>query len=1493
MKIIRHLISGIIWTVIGLYAIIMILLHITAIQQSLGKAVASEISGKLGTKVVVGRIDLGLLNRIIIDDVIIYDQKNKEMLKAARLSAKIKLADLADGKITINSAQIFSTRASLYKTSAQAEPNYKFVIDSLSSKGTTSKSKLNLKIKSLIIRHSSVAYNRHDIAPVNGTFSPHHINFSDISADIALKALTDDSVSLAVKKLSATERSGLKIKKLSFLLDAGQKDGRMENLLLQLENTEINIANIAADYEKDKRGVIPGTLHFEASMQNSSIVPADFAPFAKQLSGIDCRLNVEAYARGTDKDIEISRLNLWSSRKIHLKAGGKISRGKKNTTWKAWIPMVSINGGFINYLTEKIPGLAPSAAKTLNKLGNINMTADANGTSGYRINASANIMTDIGNATADISLFPDKSLKGKATADNIDLRTLTDNSKFGKLSAVINASGSLKEKTIKADGKATDLHYNGYTYSNIAFNGTYTPTDINGDISVNDPNMAFTARGEIASSGKKGAQKQIRVEARLENANFAETNISDKWGNTIFSAGLDADFRASSINDAVGSLTIKDFTMDENGNKYTVGNFSMSSGYSQDRHYLDIKSDFCSASLTGYFDYATIGRSITNAISNKLPTMPGLPATDNNSRNAFKIDAVLHDMKPVRKLTGIKIDTDKPVRIRGLVNDATKKMIFYCNAPDIRINEKQYTDGIVNITSNESSIYYSASTTKTMDNSDMMDLSLSGYATDNKLFTSINWNNHAAGTNKNQKKQSGEINLMSQFFLDDNRRQTARINVRPSHINVNNALWEVCPSDITYRKGHIDIEEFTIRHGKQHIIINGTASSNPKDSIVADLKGINVNYILDLINFHSVEFSGEASGRAYASAMLGNIDAKAMLTIDNFKFEQGRMGTLNAGVEWNKDKKQIDINAIANDGPDAMTFINGYVSPERNYIDLGIHAEGTHIEFLNSFTSNFMKDVSGHAKGKVTLAGPLSKINLTGQLVVDGETTLKALNCKYYMRGDTITLVPNDIIIKRAPIYDIYNNVGHVSGGIHHRNLSRLSYDIDIETDGLLVYDFKNFNGNTFYGTIFGSGDVSLKGRSGELGMTVRITPEKNSTFVYNASITDYISDQEFIRWNDNTPKYEETAWNAAHTEYGNDSTLQVSEKNSRPAQDIFMPADFDSDMRINFRIDCTPDLTIRLLMDPRTNDYITLKGNGALRASYYNKGTFSMFGTYTVTSGTYGITIQDIIKKNFSFNSGGTIVFQGNPYDAELNLQAAYTVNGVYLSDLNMGNSFSNNSTRVNCLMNISGQPVKPIVNFDLDLPTVSTDEKQMIRNLINSEDEMNQQVIYLLGIGRFYPQGNNNATAQEDKQSQTSLAMQSLLSGTLSGQINNVLNTVIKSNNWNFGANISTGDEGWNNAEYEGLLSGRLLNNRLLINGQFGYRDNAATANSSFIGDFDVSYLLLPNGNLALKVYNKTNDRYFTKSSLNTQGIGVMMKKDFNSMRDLFSLKRKRKKK
>ena len=110
-----------------------------------------------------------------------------------------------------------------------------------------------------------------------------------------------------------------------------------------------------------------------------------------------------------------------------------------------------------------------------------------------------------------------------------------------------------------------------------------------------------------------------------------------------------------------------------------------------------------------------------------------------------------------------------------------------------------------------------------------------------------------------------------------------------------------------------------------------------------------------------------------------------------------------------------------------------------------------------------------------------------------------------------------------------------------------------------------------------------------------------------------------------------------------------------------------------------------------------------------------------------------------------------------------------------------------------------------------------------------------------------------------------------------------MMENKNWNIGANLSSGMDGWNGVEAEAILSGRLLNNRLLINGNFGYRENVME-NTNFVGDFEAIWLLTPNGEFRIRGYNQTNDRYFFGSTLTTQGIGFIYKKDFNKWYELF---------
>lgn len=90
--------------------------------------VTKELSRTLGTELTIGKIDIGLLNRIIIDDVLLDDQSGKEMLKITRLSAKFDIIPLFNGKITISSVQLFGFNINLNKPAPHMEANFKFVL---------------------------------------------------------------------------------------------------------------------------------------------------------------------------------------------------------------------------------------------------------------------------------------------------------------------------------------------------------------------------------------------------------------------------------------------------------------------------------------------------------------------------------------------------------------------------------------------------------------------------------------------------------------------------------------------------------------------------------------------------------------------------------------------------------------------------------------------------------------------------------------------------------------------------------------------------------------------------------------------------------------------------------------------------------------------------------------------------------------------------------------------------------------------------------------------------------------------------------------------------------------------------------------------------------------------------------------------------------------------------------------------------------------------
>ena len=1451
----KRIINITIWTLIGLYTAIIILLHIPSIQTYIGGCVADALCDKFGTKVKVGRVDLGFINRLILDDSYMQDKNGEQMLRVSRISVKINLLALANGQIEITSAQFFGLHANLYKATPEAKPNFQFVVDALASKDSTKqKTPLDLQINSLIIRNGEISYRVLSRPSRPGKFSADDINARNISAHIIINRITDDSLNVKVKRIAFDERCGFKLKSLSLSAIACRTKTKIENFKLELPATLIQIPSLQASYRMKNGQIEMPTLQFDGSIKAPYISPSDLAVFVPTLTRLNMRPALDIQFNGTGSSLTVNKISVnTTDGSLQLVANGGVKNYPANPSWYTNIDQLKVGQQAISNIYAVATG--KNVPNIIERLGNVQITGYAGGNK-KNIASEGKLHTSPGNLTLAFDKRGDKITAHMETV-RFNIGSLVNDNKLGHISANLNMHGSSKDN-FAAQGRVYDFDYNGYKYRSLNLNATYRNKRLEGKANIDDPNVQLTAIGTFVNNG---AKPNLQLKANIAHFEPNTLRLTDKWQQTAFAANIACDIKGSDLNNADGSIELHDFAMRGPETEYNINNVSVKTGYNNGNHFLDVDSDFGTIDINGHFSYNTLVRSVLNMVAAKLPTIPGLTHKPQREFNDFTLNASLNSTEWMNRLLGIPLEIHRPLNISGEIDDKNEKINLWCDVPSFTFNGNRFSDAFVNVESPSDTLKADIRIKKLADRGKYMALHLNAGASDNHLNTSLSFRNNERHPLK------GIINASTVFAKDEEGVSTAYIDVLPSRATIGDTTWHIAPSSIIYSKNKLQVNSFSVSHDNQMLAINGTATKSENDSLLVTLNDIDVSYVLNLVNFHSVDFFGMASGEA---RIAGAFSEKPLLSADvivkDFKFETGRMGTLYANVGYNHEEGNIEINAVAKDEDNRWTDINGYVSPKHNYIDLAIDAHRTRAEFMESFCGSFMDNVNADINGNVNVVGPLNNINLVGKAVVDGSVRLSALNTTYWMRGDSVTFVPDEIKFKGDTIYDRNGNIGIMTGSIYHKHLTNLSYALKVKAKNLLAYDTHSFGDNTFYGTAYVTGDCDIKGKSGEVVIDIDAVPEKNSILVYNAADQSSIGSTDFITWKDNN--VEET--DSTDTEHNNE-------------------VDISTNIRLNFLINCNSNATLKLIMDEKTGDYITLNGDGVLRASYFNKGSFDIYGNYIVDHGVYKLTIQNIIKKDFTFQKGGSISFGGDPYNAALNLKALYVLNSVSLADLNIGRSFSNNNVRVNCLMNITGNPNSPKVDFDLDMPNMSNDIKQMVYSLLNAEEEKNQQVLYLLAVGRFMAQNkNNNATGETPQYSQTSLAMQSFLSGTISQQLNSVLSNVINSSNWNFGANISTGTEGFNNAEYEGMLSGSLLNNRLLFNGQFGYRDNA-NATTSFIGDFDLKYLLFPNGNLAINVYNKTNDRYFTRNSLNTQGLGVIMKKDFTRISDLFFWRKK----
>ncbi len=1470
---VKHIVRYTTSSALILYFGVIAVLNIPFIQNRLTLIAEDQLSELLKTEVHIGNVNLGLLNRIIIQNITVKDQHREELLKVSRLSAKFDILPFFHGKIRISNVQLFGMDAKLNRPSPQQPTNFQFVIDAFASKDSVPKeNNINLRINTILVRRGKIHYDVLSQPITPNVFNPAHIGISNLSATLSLKALTQDSINVQIRRMSLNEQSGFTLKKLSAKLVANKHRFSASNFKLSLPNTQIDIQSLSASYDS-----IPALFALEDATRYStsvqaSVTPADISMFVPALSHFHSPLLLQIAVRGEGHHVECNKLTVENEDKtLLLKAEATANHWNSAREMFVFgkVSELSAEQKGVYWLLRNLTG-EDKQIGIIDRLGDIRFNGD---TSGYlhQLTTRGVILSDVGEVDANITMHKDtvteaRSFSGKVVSTDLKLGTLLgDEKKLGNATFDVELKG-LTYKDGKANtyikGNIASLTYQQYEYHNINLDGQYTPGGFDGKLSMNDENGDIEISGHVATQEKT---PEYNLRASIRNFHPHELHLTDQYKDTDVALNLIADFRGHSIDDMQGQIRIDsvNVTAPTPEGSYFLKELCIEAGkVSSDdsRKRLSIRSPFMTGTIDGDYSYRTLPVSILKTVRKYIPSLIPENKTLAETNNDFSFQLKIDDTELFEKVFSVPIVLKMPATVSGCFSDKRNNLYIKGDLPDFAYNGTHYESGNLLCENAPDGLRCQIHLNKRMSKGSMLNLAVNACAANDNLKTTVNWGNNTAST------FSGSINANTRFNPSQaNGKLSALVNIESSDVILNDTIWKVHPAQVAIENDKIEIKDFLFEHEDQHLKANGCIGKSASDSCLVDLKNINLQYVMDIIQFKAVKFNGMASGLVHLKHVKSDPDIHGHLSVKDFSLNDALLGQAEIGIAWDKELG-IKLQADIPENDQYRTNVTGFVSPQQKGLDLHIQANGTTLSFLQPFIDGIFSNAQGRAFGNIRLYGPFSDLDLEGRLQADASMKVNILNTTFNAHADSVVVTSGLFKFDNVQLTDMEGHTGTANGTLQHHKLKNLAYNFRFNAQDMLVYHTEKETPDfPFYGTIYATGNVRIHG-NGATGVNVdgSLKSEANTLFTYVTATAAEATNNQFITFVDKTPRRESEN---IHTElYHHLNANKTNDDDDTPG-----------DIHINLQVEATPEADMRIIMDPIAGDYISARGNGNLQINFFNKEDFLMFGNYNIVEGIYKMSMQNVIRKDFTLRSGGIVSFNGDPRQANLNVQAVYTVNSASLNDLVANASSAKSTIKVNCLLNLTGNLTSPDLKFDLDLPTVNEEDKELVRSLTNTEEQMNTQIIYLLGIGKFYTNdyANNNSNQSD--------ATSSLAFSTLSGQLNNMLSQVINSQHWNVGTNLSTGEKGWSDVEAEAILSGRLLNNRLIINGNFGYRDNPLR-NSNFVGDFEALWLLTKNGEWSLKGYNQTNDRYFTKSTLTTQGIGIIYKKDFSNWREMF---------
>jgi hypothetical protein len=1318
--------------------------------------------------------------------------------------------------------------------------------------------------------------------PYVNMFDDAHIIASALNGNLRNVQFVKDTITADVN-LSVKDRSGFEIKKLTALYKFTPKEMEFKDLDLVTNRSHIKNYYVMRynDFNEDMSN-FEQAVTLEANFSGSEISSDDISYFAPELKRWRRNFFLNGYASGTIDNL--------SGRNILVKSG---SNNYYNGDFSIrGLPYT--NEIFLNLkanelrttygeLSTIIPSLKKVTSPNLRSLGNIHFKGNFTGFLKDFVTYGT-LRTDLGTLVTDLHMqFPDNSASvysGKVATTNFNLGKFIRDSKLGSISFNGNISGkgfNANNVDLTLDGNIRQVEFNNYNYQNIVAKGNLKNKIFNGLVSINDPNVKIDElNGTINFSSR---EPQFNFNASVSKLNLK--NIYFTNDDFSLTGNFNLNFSGNNIDNFLGSAKIFQATLLNKDQKLSFDSLAVQSYIAGGRKYLSIQSNELDVNIAGKFKILELPDAFQLLLNRYYPAYINKPGKSIDAQD-FTFDIKTKIINDYIGLVSKKITGFNNTSISGFLNLSNSTLNIKADVPLFSYSNIDFTN--VNFTG-----------TGTFDS-----LSLSGNVGDVIINDSLHLpdtkiriaaNNDISDisikTSASKTLTKADLSLRLQTLPDG-----FKLDFNPSSFVINDKKWILEKGgELILSKRFLTASEVKFIQDDQQIIISTEpASIGNSNDVLVELKKLNIGDILPFI-IRYPKFEGLMSGQLKISDPLGDMTVGFVTQTEQFRFENDSIGILKTAGSYSSVTG--DIITTANSNNLNYNFIADFTYKTKdsttNQLNGSLNLDKSNIHFLQKYLNTIFTGLEGNATGQLNVTGRGNDPKVTGSVALnDASLTVNYTRCKYIFNNNSILKFNKDEIdFGTLKIRDTLNNTGTVSGKLYHTFFDNFYFnEFHFKTDrknGLpgkfLLINTTAKDNNEFYGHIIGDAEMQLDGPINDMRMNITGQPT-DSSHIYlptgDVAETGKINYIEFVKFG---------------REMNTD--LSVSEA---------------TNITVNMDITANPFAKIDVILDETTGDIIKAQGNGKLNIKVGTQEPLTIRGRYNVLQGQYTFNFQTFLKTPFTLQSG-FIEWQGDPYLANLNIDAVYRARQVDLSNILTTSGFSNHRGDVDVVFKLRGTLEDPRPDFEFTFPFDNPLRSDPLANQYlktryqADKNEMNKQVTSLLLFNSFITD-QQRLFSTNNTGNFVFRSVGQILSNTLSSSLNNWLQRLLKTNQVNLYTNINTTDfnfeKGITQRQIQNLgnfgFKTAFLNNRLLLNfgGNVDYNLAAASNNSNtnflFTPDVSFEYLISPGGSLRVVGFNRSDAGIGDIAGVtrrNRTGVLLSYRKDFNSFYELFGEK------